>query len=90
MSFAAPKTAQQVPVVHDLLYLERGAPWCRPLQALRSSALQWKASQRAGDERGENAALSLELYPVTADLGREPVGSPSDKLIHTAVYALIS
>src|SRR5947207_9974784 len=30
MSFAAPKTAPQAPVVHDLLYLELGDPRCRP------------------------------------------------------------
>ena len=30
MNFAAPKTAQQAPVVHDLLCPELGDPRCRP------------------------------------------------------------
>jgi hypothetical protein len=47
------------------------------------------ASLGVSSRSAANAALPLELHPFTAELGREPVGSPSDKPIHTAVYALI-
>src|SRR5438552_15695858 len=51
--------------------------------------LDYTGSSLDKNGKQETHALSLWLHPVTAELGREPVGSPSDKPIHTAVYALI-
>ena len=81
MSFAAPKTAQQAPVVHDFLYLELADPRCRP------PSFTFKRTSMEGFTASRRRARLEGLHPVTAELGREPVGSPSDKPIHTAAYA---
>src|SRR6266550_3542080 len=85
MSFAAPKTAQQAPVVHDLLYLELGDPRCTPpsFTFKRTSMEGFTASRRRA--RLERCPL-VRASPCQArarfvnpsDPYQKPIGQPGN------------